>query len=136
MTGKRKGIRLGKMVVLAFAALSGSALAKPVMDDKQKCKAAIASYFELSGREVNARISVSEQRKSGDYLVTFKKCRQLTFSYLCRTSGNRIVWGDAQEKFGTMEMSYRLVESGGIDVSYVDDETMKKNTVSYQLSDL
>lgn len=35
-----------------------------------------------------------------------------------------------------MEMSYRLVESGGIDVSYVDDETMKKNTVSYQLSDL
>lgn len=85
MTGKRKGIRLGKMVVLAFAALSGSALAKPVMDDKQKCKAAIASYFELSGREVNARISVSEQRKSGDYLVTFKKSMlayvQLSVSY-------------------------------------------------------
>lgn len=96
MTGKRKGIRLGKMVVLAFAALSGSALAKPVMDDKQKCKAAIASYFELSGREVNARISVSEQRKSGDYLVTFKKSSLR--SAICVVPAEIVLFGGMRRK--------------------------------------
>ncbi|GKX54178.1 hypothetical protein SOASR030_02900 [Leminorella grimontii] len=132
----RSGKTLGKVVILASVALAGEVLAKPEMNEKQKCKAAIASYFELDGREINSRISIVEQRKSGGYILAFKKSQQRTFKYLCRTDGNRIVWGDAQEMFGTMEMTYRMTANSNVEVSYVDDTTLKKNTLKYRLSDL
>lgn len=130
------GKLVGKVTILAAVALAGEALAKPEINEKQKCKAAIASYFELDGREINHRISIVEQNKSGGYIVAFKKSQQITFRYLCRTDGNRIIWGDAQEMFGTMEMTYRMAANGIVEVSYVDDTTMKKNTLKYRLGDL
>lgn len=140
MTGKRNWLHsakpLGKVIILAAAALTGDALAKPDMNEKQKCKAAIASYFELGGDEIGSRVSIVEPRKNGGYTVAFKKSQQLTFKYLCRIDGSRIIWGDAQEMFGTIEMSYRVATNGIVEVSYVDDTTMKKNIVKYRLSDL